>query len=113
MCVGRVLPSQTDVRAAKSQQQALSWSVAADVEALTWAPLAPTTFVASSEDGLVAAFDARAGPGSAPLYRLAAHDQPACALSFCPAVPGLLCTASTDGVVRLTQLRTHARTRNV
>ena len=89
---------QTDVRAA--QQQVLSWSMAADLEALAWAPMAPTTFLASSEDGLVAAFDARSGSGSAPLYRLSAHDQPTCALSFCPGVPGLLCTASTDGLVR-------------
>jgi len=30
------------------------------------------------------------------LYRLSAHDRPACALTFCTAVPGLLATASTD-----------------
>ena len=52
------------------------------------------------EDGIVACFDARKGPSSAPLYRLAAHDKPTCALSFCPAAPGLLATASTDKMVR-------------
>jgi hypothetical protein len=36
------------------------------------------------------------GAGSAPLYRLAAHDKATCALSFCPAVPDLLATSSTD-----------------
>ena len=51
---------------------------------------------ASSEDGLVACYDARKGGKSAPLYRLSAHDRPACALTFCTAVPGLLATASTD-----------------
>lgn len=56
---------------------------------------------ASSEDGLVACYDARKGAGSAPLYRLSAHDRPACALTFCTAVPGLLATASTDKQVRL------------
>ena len=79
--------------------QALSWTVSADVEALAWSPHAPTTFLVSCEDGLVAAFDARAGAGSPPLFRLSAHDAPACALSFNPAVPGLLATASTDGKV--------------
>lgn len=36
------------------------------------------------------------GAGSSPLYRLSAHDKATCALSFCPAVPGLLATSSTD-----------------
>ena len=52
----------------------------------------------SSEDGLVAAFDARAG--AAPLFRLSAHDKPTCAMSFCAAAPGLLATGSTDKKVR-------------
>lgn len=34
--------------------------------------------------------------GSKPLWRLAAHEAPACSLSFCPAAPGLMATASTD-----------------
>ena len=55
---------------------------------------------ASSEDGLVACYDARKGAKSAPLYRLSAHDRPACALTFCTAVPGLLATASTDKQVQ-------------
>lgn len=36
------------------------------------------------------------GAGSAPLFTLAAHNKATCALSFCPAVPGLMATASTD-----------------
>ena len=61
---------------------------------------------ASSEDGLVACFDARKGAKSAPLYRLSAHDRPACALTFCTAVPGLLATASTDKQVFYSVLHT-------
>ncbi|WIA09103.1 hypothetical protein OEZ85_008515 [Tetradesmus obliquus] len=80
---------------------ALVWGVSADVEALAWNPGSPTCFLVSSEDGIVAAFDARGGAGSSPLFRLAAHDKPTCALSFCPAAPGLLATASTDKVVKL------------
>lgn len=40
------------------------------------------------------------GAGSAPLYRLAAHEKATSALSFCPSVPGLLMTASTDKKVK-------------
>lgn len=79
----------------------LAWEVSADVEAIAWDPSNPTHFLVSSEDGLVAAFDARSGGGSAPLYRLSAHDKPACCLSFNPAAKGLLATASTDKQVKL------------
>ncbi|KAF8072950.1 PWP1 [Scenedesmus sp. PABB004] len=80
---------------------ALSWRVSSDVEALAWNPGSPTCFLVSGEDGLVAAFDARGGAGSKPLFRLAAHNKPACALSFCPGAPGLLATASTDKAAKL------------
>lgn len=39
--------------------EALRWQVSSDVEALAWAPHAPTHFLVSSEDGIVACFDAR------------------------------------------------------
>lgn len=42
-----------------------------------------------------------ASAGSKPLFRLAAHHKPACALSFCPEAPGLLATASIDKVAKL------------
>ncbi len=76
----------------------LRWQLSADVEALAWNPCSPTSFLVSCEDGLVAAFDARAG--AAPLFRLSAHDKPTCAMSFCAAAPGLLATGSTDKKVR-------------
>ncbi|PRW56745.1 putative WD repeat-containing [Chlorella sorokiniana] len=78
-----------------------SWQLSADVEALAWDPHHPTQFVVSSEDGVVAAYDARQGAGSSALYRLSAHDKATCALSFCPAVPGLLATSSTDKKVKV------------
>lgn len=84
---------QGDTRSPSSH---LAWSVSADVEALAWDPFNPTHFLASSEDGIVAAFDARSGQGSKPLYRLSAHDKPTCCLSFNPAAKDLLATASTD-----------------
>ena len=84
--------------------QPLRWRVRADVEALAWSPHAPTTFLVSGEDGLVSSYDARAGAGSGPLFRLSAHDAATCALSFNPAAPGLLATASTDAQVCCTPL---------
>ena len=48
--------------------QALSWATGADVEALTWLPDQPTQFLVSTEDGLVAAFDARKGGGACATY---------------------------------------------
>ena len=54
----------------------------------------------SSEDGIVACFDARKGANSDALYRLSAHDHATCALSFSSAAPGLLATCSTDKQVR-------------
>lgn len=76
--------------------EALRWDVSADVEALAWAPHSPTTFLVSTEDGLVGAYDARSGPGLAALFRLSAHDAATCAMSFNPAIPHLMATASTD-----------------
>lgn len=54
-------PLQADVR--QPDGKVLSWSISADVEALTWNPSQPTSFLVSSEDGLVVAFDARKGAG--------------------------------------------------
>jgi len=79
------------------------WTTSADVEALAWCPHAPTCFMVSAEDGMVAAYDARKGAGSAPLFRLHAHEKPTCALSFSPsaAAPGLMATGSTDKKVKV------------
>ena len=74
----------------------LKWEIGTDVEALAWAPHAPTTFLVATEDGLVCAYDARSGAGSAPLFRLSAHNAATSAMSFNPALPNLMATASTD-----------------
>ncbi|MEW5302848.1 MAG: hypothetical protein WDW36_005591 [Sanguina aurantia] len=88
-----------DVRTPNSEP--LRWTVSQDVESLCWAPHSPTCFVVATEDGIVACFDARKGAGSAPLFRLSAHDKATCAISYCPAAPGLMATASTDKKVKL------------
>lgn len=77
------------------------WKLTGDVEALAWNPHDPTSFLVSQEDGVVVAFDARRGQGSAPLFRLAAHDKPTCSMSFCPTMPGLMATGSTDKKIKL------------
>lgn len=98
------LAALADVRQAPGAA-ALSWRVGADVEALAWDPAVPTRFYVATEDGGVAAFDARAGPGSEPAFAFKAHKKATCALSCCPAVPGLLLTASTDKRVKVWNTR--------
>lgn len=71
------------------------------MEALTWDPHTPTCFAISTEDGEVSYFDARKGAGSEPLFRLGAHSKATTALSFCPSIPGLFLTASTDKKIHL------------
>lgn len=53
---------QGDMRVAKGE--CLRWSLSADTEALAWQPAQDTAFVVSTEDGTVAAFDARGGSGT-------------------------------------------------
>jgi periodic tryptophan protein 1 len=90
---------QTDVRTPEGD--AVRWEVPADVEALAWDPHSPTCFAVAVESGEVLFLDARRGAGSAPLASVAAHAKAATCLSFCPAVPGLMLTASTDKQVKL------------
>lgn len=54
--------TQGDMRVPKGE--CLRWSLSADTEALAWQPAQDTAFVVSTEDGTVAAFDARGGSGT-------------------------------------------------
>ena len=74
--------------------------VSADVEAVAWGP--GMQFLVSTEDGMVALFDARVGgkKGRVPVWRLQAHDKAACAVGVCPAAPHVMVTASVDKKVR-------------
>lgn len=92
------LAALCDVR---TESSCARWTVSKDVEALAWCPHAPTCFLVSCEDGLVACYDARKGAGSDPLYSLHAHDKPTCTMSFSPGAPGLLVTGSTDKKLKL------------
>ncbi|KAL4532568.1 hypothetical protein Ndes2437B_g02965 [Nannochloris sp. 'desiccata'] len=78
-----------------------SWDLPADVEALAWDPHNPTCFAVSSENGEVLFYDARGGAGSKPMMQLAAHSKATSALSFNPAVKGMILTASTDKKIKL------------
>jgi len=88
-----------DVRAGGSAP--LSWPLGSDVEAVAWQPGSPSVFLVSLENGNVVCVDARRGGGGAPLFTLAAHSKPACALSLSAAAPGLLATGSMDKSVKL------------
>lgn len=85
----------------------LRWKLTADVEALTWHSHEATTFLVSTEDGMVVAYDARKGANSNPLFRLHAHDKATCALSLHPDIPGLLATCSTDKKIKLWDISTN------
>jgi len=90
-----------DVRA---PAKTISVKLTADVECCAWDLGNPERFLVSTEDGLVVCHDARmlaSGGGNSAVYTLGAHDKAACALSFCPAAPQMLATASTDKTVKL------------
>lgn len=52
---------QVDVRTPTGDPA--KWTVSADVEAIVWHMHDPTCFLVSSEDGIVACYDARKGAG--------------------------------------------------
>ncbi|ETW07984.1 hypothetical protein H310_02370 [Aphanomyces invadans] len=79
------------------------FALSADVESMVWHPHSPSTLVASTEDGIVVAYDVRKG-NSAPLYRFQAHDTAVSAISFSQAIPGLFATAGTDKHVKIWDL---------
>jgi periodic tryptophan protein 1 len=56
-------PFATQVDARAPTAAAAVWKVTADVEALTWDPSQPTSFLVSTEDGMVVRLDARGGAG--------------------------------------------------
>lgn len=74
----------------------LSWSLSGEAEGLVWSPTSATSFLVSSDDGMIASFDARKGSGSDALFRLAAHEKPTTVISFCPTSPTLFMSASID-----------------
>ena len=90
-----------DVRSNGDGNGVAVWEVGSDVEAVAWSPFTPTQFAVCAESGEVGVWDARRGAGSAPLVRFQAHKKAATSVSYSPAVPGLLCTASTDKKVKL------------
>ncbi|KAH9250019.1 hypothetical protein BASA83_001068 [Batrachochytrium salamandrivorans] len=101
-----------------------SWKLTADVECLLWDPLHSERFLVSTEDGLVKAFDVRAGkttthtPGSGKkqsntvesdnsetLFTLHAHDSAISAMDLSPLIDGLLVTGSSDKHVKVWSIK--------
>lgn len=79
------------------------FALSADVESLAWAPHAPSTVVAATEDGVVVGYDVRMA-GAAPLFRFDAHAGAVSAVSFSAHIPGLLATAGVDKTVKIWDL---------
>ncbi|KAJ3288503.1 hypothetical protein HK104_008144 [Borealophlyctis nickersoniae] len=78
----------------------VEWKLSADVECLKWDPFHPERFLASTEDGIVKAFDVRSATRD-PLWTLHAHDAAVSALDVSPLLDGLIVTGSTDKQVKL------------
>ncbi|RHY53202.1 hypothetical protein DYB38_008566 [Aphanomyces astaci] len=88
----------------RAPQAFSKFALSADVESMVWHPHSPSTLVASTEDGIVVAYDVRKGSSAAPLYRFQAHDTAVSAISFSHALPGLFATAGTDKHVKIWDL---------
>ena len=93
-----------DVRVADGAVR--EWELSADAEKVCWSPDG-TSFLASTEDGLVRCFDVRTASSSAkahkakPLWSLQAHKAACTGLDFCPAAPGVLATGGQDRMLKL------------
>ena len=88
--------AQGDMRV--PQGECLRWGLSADAEALAWLPALDTGFVVSTEDGTVAAFDARRGSGwrrPPPLPAGASCLLPPAAAAAVPIAPLAICLFST------------------
>uniref|UniRef100_A0A0D9WMM2 Uncharacterized protein n=1 Tax=Leersia perrieri TaxID=77586 RepID=A0A0D9WMM2_9ORYZ len=83
-----------------SSTDCIRWSVGSDVESMAWDPHNEHTFVVSLENGMVQAFDKRRASSnqnsSLSMFTLHAHEKAVSTISFGPAAPNLLATASTD-----------------
>lgn len=84
----------------------VSVTLTADTECVAWDLGTPQRFLVATEDGLVACHDARklgqsGDAANSCVYTLSAHDKATCAMSFNPAAPQVLATASTDKTVKL------------
>ena len=79
---------------------ALRFDLGADSECLKWDPYNPAIISCSCEDGTVVAFDVR-GANAAPLWQIHAHDESCTSISFARRIPGILCSASVDGTIKL------------
>ena len=85
-----------DVRAPDAA--ARHFTISADAEKVCWAP-GGTSFVVSSEDGVVKSFDVR--KGGSELWSMQAHPAAVTGLDFCPAAADILATGSQDKLVKL------------
>lgn len=70
-----------------------------DAEAILWNTTNASHFFASTESGSVFCFDARAS--QSPLFTIGAHSAACTGLSMHMGAPGMLATASVDGMVKL------------
>jgi periodic tryptophan protein 1 len=70
-----------------------------DIESGSWHPSLEHNFALATESGVVLGYDIR--KPQAPLWELASTDESCSGLGFSPHIPTMMCTSSTDGVVRI------------
>lgn len=79
-----------------------SWELDGEVEKVMWNHFDPFYFLASTDQGSVHCIDAR---NEKPVYMIKAHHEPVTGLSLSSQHPGCLVTASTDGLVKIWDIK--------
>lgn len=82
-----------------TQSEFRSWDVGAEVERVLWSQHNANCFAASTNDGKVHYFDRRTT--EVPLWSIDAHEKEVTGLVLSANVDGMLCTASSDGYLKI------------
>ncbi|XP_017779248.1 PREDICTED: periodic tryptophan protein 1 homolog [Nicrophorus vespilloides] len=75
----------------------LSWTIDGEAERICWNPLEPYMFFVGTSNGSVQCIDCRNGP----MWSMKAHEKEVTGMSISGQCPGLLVTASTDGMFKV------------
>jgi periodic tryptophan protein 1 len=77
-------------------------AITQDLESLQWHPKNETSFIVTTESGLVMGFDTR--KFTKPLFSVKAHEKACSNCSFSPHIPNLMATVGTDNMCKLWDL---------
>ncbi len=85
----------------RTREACHTFSLLADPECVRWSPHDEHVVAVSDEEGRILAFDVRAAPGGAALWRLEAHGKAVSAIDWNPTLRGCLLSASADKSVKV------------